>query len=75
MASTTKPWSKPAEPSAKTGRDDRLFLIAALARLSLGEVDTALELLGQAIALAPDNDDLYRALRDICQREERFRPN
>lgn len=54
------------------GPDDRLFLIAALARLSLGEVDTALELLGQAIALAPDNDDLYRALRDICQREERF---
>ena len=54
------------------GPDDRLFLIAALARLGLGEVDTALELLGQAIALAPDNDDLYRALRDICQREERF---
>ena len=54
------------------GPDDRLFLIAALARLGLGEVDAALELLGQAIALAPDNDDLYGALRDICQREERF---
>ena len=54
------------------GLDDRLLLIAALARLGLDEVDAALELIGQAIALAPDNDDLYRALRDICQREERF---
>ena len=54
------------------GPDDRLLLIAALARLGLGEVDTALELLGQGIALAPDNDDLYRALRDICQEEKRF---
>ena len=54
------------------GPDDRLLLIAALARLGLGEADAALELIGQAIALAPDNDDLYRALRDICQREERF---
>ena len=54
------------------GPDDRLLLIAAFARLGLGEVDAALELIGQAIALAPDNDDLYRALRDICQEEERF---
>ena len=54
------------------GPDDRLLLIAALARLGLGEVDIALELIGQGIALAPDNDDLYRALRDICLREERF---
>lgn len=54
------------------GPDDRLFLIAALARLGLGEVDAALELIGQGIALAPDNDDLYRALRDICQEEKRF---
>ena len=54
------------------GPDDRLLLIAAFARLGLGEVDAALELIGQAIALAPDNDDLYRALRDICQKEERF---
>ena len=54
------------------GPDDRLLLIAALARLGLDEVDAALELIGQALALAPDNDDLYRALRDICQREERF---
>lgn len=54
------------------GPDDHLLLIAALARLGLGEADTALELLGQAIALAPDNDDLYRELRDICQEEERF---
>ena len=54
------------------GPDDRLLLIAALARLGLDEVDAALELIGQAIALAPDNDNLYRALRDICQREERF---
>ena len=54
------------------GPDDHLLLIAALARLGLGEADTALELIGQAIALAPDNDALYRALRDICQREERF---
>ena len=54
------------------GPDDRLLLIAALARLGLGQVDTALELIGQAIALAPDNDDLYRILRDICQKEEHF---
>ena len=54
------------------GPDDRLLLLAALARLGLEEVDVALELIGQAIALAPDNDDLYRALRDICQEEERF---
>ena len=54
------------------GLDDRLLLIAALARLGLDEVDAALELIGQAIALAPDNDDLYRALRDICEEEERF---
>lgn len=54
------------------GPDDRSLLIAALARLGLDEVDAALELIGQAIALAPDNDDLYRALRNICQREERF---
>ena len=54
------------------GPDDRLLLIAALAQLGLDEVDEALELIGQAIALAPDDDDLYRALRDICQREERF---
>ena len=54
------------------GPDDRVLLIAALARLGLDEVDAALELIGQAIALAPDNDDLYRALRDICQREQRF---
>ncbi len=54
------------------GPDDRLLLIAALARLGLDEVDAALELIGQAIALAPDNDDLYRALRDICQKEEYF---
>ena len=54
------------------GPDDRLLLIAALARLGLDEVDAALELIGQAVALAPDNDDLYRALRDICQKEERF---
>ena len=54
------------------GPDDRLLLIAALAQLGLDEVDTALELLGQAIALAPDNDALYSALRDICQKEERF---
>ena len=54
------------------GPDDRLLLIAAFARLGLGEVDAALELIGQAIALAPDNDDLYRALRDICQEGERF---
>ena len=54
------------------GPDDRLLLIAALARLGLGEVDAALELIGQAIALAPDNDDLYGILRDICQKEERF---
>ena len=54
------------------GPDDRLLLIAALARLGLDEVDAALELIGQAIALAPNNDDLYSALRDICQREERF---
>ncbi len=54
------------------GPDDRSLRIAALARLGLGEVDAALELIGQAIALTPDNDDLYRALRDICQEEERF---
>ena len=54
------------------GPDDRLLLIAALARLGLDEVDAALELIGQAIALAPDNDDLYRALRDICEKEEHF---
>ena len=54
------------------GPDDRLLLIAALARLGLDEVDTALELIGQAVALAPDNDDLYSALRDICEKEERF---
>ncbi len=54
------------------GPDDRVLLIAALARLGLGEADAALELIGQAIALAPDNDDLYRALRGICQEEERF---
>ena len=54
------------------GPDDRLLLIAALARLGLDEVDAALKLIGQAIALAPDNDDLYRALRDICEKEERF---
>lgn len=54
------------------GPDDRLLLVAALARLGLGEVDAALELVGQAIALAPDNDELYSALRDICQREECF---
>lgn len=54
------------------GLDDRLLLIAALARLGLDEVDAALELIGQAIALVPDNDDLYRALRDICEKEERF---
>ena len=54
------------------GPDDRSLLIAAFARLRLGEVDAALELIGQAIALSPDNDDLYGALRDICQREERF---
>ena len=54
------------------GPDDRLLLIAALARLGLDQVDAALELIGQAVALAPENDDLYRALRDICQREERF---
>ena len=54
------------------GPDDRLLLIAALARLGLDEVDAALELIGQAVALAPDNGDLYRALRDICQKEERF---
>ena len=54
------------------GPDDRLLLIAALARLGLGQVDAALELIGQAIALAPNNDDLYSVLRDICQREERF---
>ena len=54
------------------GPDDRVLLIAALARLGLDEVDAALELIGQAVALAPDNDDLYRALRDICQREQRF---
>ena len=54
------------------GPDDRLLLIAALAQLGLDEVDAALELIGQAIALAPDNDDLYRTLRDICQKEERF---
>ena len=54
------------------GPDDRLLLIAALARLGLDEVDAALELISQAIALAPDNDDLYRALRDICEKEERF---
>ena len=54
------------------GPDDRLLLIAALARLGLDEVDAALELIGQAIALAPDNDDLYRALRDICEKEQRF---
>ena len=54
------------------GPDDRLLLIAALARLGLDEVDAALELISQAIALAPDNDDLYTALRDICEKEERF---
>ncbi len=54
------------------GPDDRLLLIAALARLGLDEADAALKLIGQAVALAPDNDDLYRALRDICEREERF---
>ena len=54
------------------GLDDRLLLIAALAQLGLDEVDAALELIGQAIALAPDNDNLYRALRDICEKEERF---
>ena len=54
------------------GLDDRLLLIAALARLGLDEVDTALELIGQAIALSPDNDDLYGVLRDICEKEERF---
>ena len=54
------------------GPDDRLLLIAALARLGLDEVNAALELIGQAIALAPDNDDLYSALRDICEKEERF---
>ena len=54
------------------GPDDRLLLIAALARLGLDEVDAALELIGQAVALAPDNDDLYSALRDICEKEERF---
>ena len=54
------------------GPDDRSLLIAALARLGLDEVDAALELIGQAIALAPDNDDLYKALRDICEKEQRF---
>ncbi len=54
------------------GPDDRLLLIAALARLGLDEVDAALELIGQAAALAPDNDDLYRALRDIGKKEEHF---
>ena len=54
------------------GPDDRLLLIAALARLGLDEVDAALELIGQGIALAPDNDALYGVLRDICLREERF---
>ena len=56
----------------QNGPDDRLLLIAAFARLGLGEVDTALELIGQAVTLAPDNDDLYSALRDICQKEEHF---
>lgn len=54
------------------GPDDRLLLLAALARLGLGEADAALALVGQAVALAPANEDLYRALRDICQREEHF---
>ena len=54
------------------GPDDRLLLIAALARLGLDEVNAALELIGQAIALAPDNADLYSALRDICEKEEHF---
>ena len=64
--------AEPRRAIRQDGLDDRLLLIAALARLGLDEVDAALELIGQAIALVPDNDDLYRALRDICEKEERF---
>ena len=54
------------------GPEARLLLVCALAHLGLDEIDAALERLGQAIALYPDNGDLHAVLRDICLRHERF---
>ena len=54
------------------GPEARLLLVCALAHLGLDEIDAALERLGQAIALDPNNGDLHAVLRDICLRHERF---
>lgn len=54
------------------GPEVRLLLVAALAHLGLDEIDVALEHLGHAMALDPDNGDLHAVLHDICQRHKRF---
>ena len=54
------------------GPSAQRLLIASLAHIGIDQVDNALELLGQAIDLEPNNSDLYALVRDICQREERF---
>ena len=56
----------------KQGPGARLLLVAALAHMGLDEIDAALDRLGQAIELEPDDGDLYAVLRDICLRHERF---
>lgn len=56
----------------KQGPDARLLLVAALAHMGLDEIDAALDRLGQAIELKPNDGDLYAVLRDICLRHERF---
>lgn len=54
------------------GDDAQLLLVGALAHMGLQQIDPALDLLSQAIALEPDNNDLYAVLRDICLRHGLF---
>ena len=43
-----------------------LLVVATLAHMGLDQPDPALDRLGQAIDLAPDNSDLYAILRELC---------
>ncbi|MBT4496383.1 MAG: tetratricopeptide repeat protein [Gemmatimonadetes bacterium] len=52
--------------------DPTLYLVAAMAHLGQKQVEEAVGMLAQGLALAPGDDRLQQTLRDICQQAERF---
>lgn len=52
--------------------DPALYLVAAMAHLGLKQVEEAVGMLAQGLALTPGDERLQQTLRDVCQQSERF---